>query len=111
MEKYIEEVVNEDKKAREKVEHAKRLLMEASNEVSLKSQSIYQQFMDDEKNQMNLIQQQINDEVALVKKQCEEEKELGLKKLSELYDKHKDEWIKQIVDNVLSQRGNYDGKQ
>ena len=102
MEKHIEEVVNEDRKAREKVENARRALLDITSEVSSKSQRIYQQFMEDEKNQMNQLQKEMDEEVAQVKKQCNDEKEEGLKKMNEQFEAHKDEWVKQIVDNVLS---------
>ena len=58
--------------------------------------------MEDEKNQMNQLQKEMDEEVAQVKKQCNDEKEEGLKKLNEQFEAHKDEWVKQIVDNVLS---------
>ncbi len=54
------------------------------------------------KNQMNQLQKEMDEEVAQVKKQCNDEKEEGLKKLNEQFEAHKDEWVKQIVDNVLS---------
>ena len=102
MEKHIEEVVNEDRNAREKVENAKRALMNITSEVTSKSHMIYQQFMEDEKKQMNQLQKEMDEEVARVKKQCSDETEEGLKKLSELFEAHKDEWVRQIVNNVLN---------
>lgn len=102
MEKYIEEVVNEDRLAREKVANAKRQLMEISAQVSSKSQSIYQQYMEDERNQMNLIQKQNEEEMEAVMKQCELDTQEGLRKLSEQFEAHKDEWVRQIVENCLS---------
>lgn len=102
MEKYIEEVVNEDRLAREKVANAKRQLMEISTQVASKSQSIYQQYMDDEKNQMHLIQKKNQEEIASVIEQCERETQEGLKKLSEQFEAHKDEWVRQIVKNCLN---------
>lgn len=101
MEKYIEEVVNEDQLAREKVENAKRQLMEISGQVSSNSQSIYQKFMAEEENEINALQKKIDEEVAQVIKQCKADTEEGLEKLKSQFEAHKDEWVREIVKNTL----------
>lgn len=102
MEKYIEEVVNEDRLVREKVEEAKRQLLEITNLVSSKSSEIYEQYMEEEKLQMETLRKKVEEEIRLVEEQCQKEKEEGLALLKNQYESNKDHWVDQIVKNCLS---------
>lgn len=101
MEKYIEEVVNADKLAREKVENARKQLLEITNLVSSTSQEIYQKLMDEEKQEMEKIQKKIATEIEEVKVRCNQETELGLKSLEERFSANKEKWMNQIVENCI----------
>lgn len=101
MEKYIEEVINADRLAREKVANAKKQLKEISGLVSSSSQDVYKKLMDEEKKELEIIQENIQREIDEVRSNCEKEKKAGLDSLEERFNAHREEWIEQIVANCI----------
>ncbi len=101
MDKYMKEVINEDKLARKRVEEAKKKLAGITSSL-VSEKSIYDEFMKEEEKKTLAIQQKLEIEIETVKKQCEEEKAKGLELLKKQFITNKDQWIENIIQNILS---------
>lgn len=98
MDKLIQDIVSVDHSCAKAVEEAKKKKQDVSLNMNDKKKEIYDDFVAQYQKTLDEKKSELSAKIAETKKKADDEYEVSLNKLSELYKLHKDEWIDAIVE-------------
>lgn len=101
MEELIRHIIEADKKANQKLVKKQQEVKNVQNEIKAKQALIKEKYQTESKMEIDAKVKALDMELKEVEKQDALAYEAALKKVKDMYDTHKDEWIKKIVDHCM----------
>lgn len=98
MEELIQEIVAIDHKCAQAVKDAEKKKQDVSLNMGDKKKEIYESFVSQYQKTLDEKKAELRADIEAQKKQADAEYEASSKKLSDLYNERKDQWVKEIVE-------------
>ncbi len=98
MDKLIQDIVAVDHKCAKAVEDAEARKKDVSLNMNDKKKEIYDSFVAQYQKTLDEKKAELRADIEAQKKQADAEYEASSKKLSDLYNERKDQWVKEIVE-------------
>lgn len=101
MDDIIQKLVEFDRQCVEKVEAAKQKKADAQSHMTEKKAAIYNEYIKSQQSQIEKHKQELLDKNNKETRLQEEQYKMSMKKMEDLYQQNKDQWIQDIVSNCL----------
>lgn len=98
MDKLIQDIVAVDHKCAQAVKDAEAKKHDVSSNMGDQRKKIYDSFVAQYQKTLDEKKAELQSKIDATKKQADEDYEAAEHRLSDLYAKHKDEWVKEIVE-------------
>ena len=103
MDKIIHDIVSVDLECSQRVEEAKKKKLDIQAHMNIRKKEIYDSYSEEYQKKAQEHKKKLEAQIKQTKEENEKEYKESLKQLSDLYEKHKDQWIKDIIQRCIDQ--------